>query len=233
MASQPMFDHLRRRFEVGIALGVLDVEGRSPLDVDIVLARGAVVGAATDQDKNFVEQMFDGQTGAVAGGVHQADVEGAFDQVLHQVRLEADFAADRDVARLAPHPVQPGRQQAVPERDAPANAERSAIAAGQPDVVPCLFGGQDQTFSVIGETATAGGQRGTGAIAHEQADAEFFLKALDAGAHCRLRQMQAVGRLEKTAVGGDGQKSACLVDVHVAERLINRYCRYLIQNNIA
>jgi hypothetical protein len=50
--------------------------------------------------------------------------------------------------------------------------------------------------------------------AHEQAYAQLVFQFANARADGGLREMLAARRLQKTAVRGDGQKRAGLVDVH-------------------
>lgn len=224
-------DDLRRRFELGIALRVLGVEARPPFDVDVVRARALVVAPGADQHQRLVEQVLDDETGGVGRGVHQADVERAFDQAAHQILFEADLAADHDVGRAASHPADPLRQESLPQRGAPAEADARAVTLRQADVGARLLGGEHEALGVI-EKAPAGGREArAGAVAHEQARAEFVFQAQDAGADGGLGQVQLLGRFEEAALGGDREEGFGLVDVHDSWPIYRRY-RYYIANNI-
>jgi hypothetical protein len=100
-------DDLGGPLEIGIACLVFRIEARSPLDVDVVVARPSRVGVGADQDQCLVEQMLYDQAGRVARRIHDADIQRPLDQASHQVLLEADFAADRDVGGRVAHPANP------------------------------------------------------------------------------------------------------------------------------
>ena len=51
--------------------------------------------------------------------------------------------------------------------------------------------------------------------APEQPRAQIILQVVDARAHGRLGDMQALGGFKETAMGCDREKSSSLIDVHV------------------
>ena len=57
-------------------------------------------------------------------------------------------------------------------------------------------------------------QRGAGAVAYKQGNAQIGFQSLYACADRRLGNMQSIGRFQKAAIGDDGQKSFNLIDVH-------------------
>ena len=59
------------------------------------------------------------------------------------------------------------------------------------------------------------GQRGTGAVAHEQADTEGGFQRPDACTDRRLRNMQARSGLQETAIGDHGKKCSDLFQIHL------------------
>lgn len=205
---------LRRPFEIGITLRMAGVKARSPFDVDVVLARPLVVVPGTDQHQRFVEQVLDDETGGVARRVHEADVERAFDQPVHQVFLETNLAADHDVGGATSHPADPLRQESLPQRGAPADADARAVALRQADVGARLLGGEHEALGVIEEAPAGRCQARTRAVAREQARAELVFQAQDAGADSRLGQVQLLGSFKKAALGGDREEGFGLVDVH-------------------
>jgi hypothetical protein len=57
-------------------------------------------------------------------------------------------------------------------------------------------------------------QRGTEAIANKQGNAKIGFQSLYACAHCRLGNMQSIGRFQKAAIGDYTQKSTNLINVY-------------------
>ena len=115
----------------------------------------------------------------MAGRIHQADIEHTLNQASHQVFLEADFAADRDVFGGLAHPSNPLRQIPFPQCDPRTDADRCAVSAREADIMACLFFGQNQSFCVLLETPSARGQAGTGTVAYEQPGTQLLFEPLD------------------------------------------------------
>jgi len=68
-------DNLRRPFQIRVAVAVLGVKSRRPIDINVIVVRPGPLGIGRQQHQCFVEQMFDLQAGAVLGRVHQAYIQ--------------------------------------------------------------------------------------------------------------------------------------------------------------
>jgi len=150
----------------------------------------------------------------VAGGVHQADIQGALDQASHQILLETDLAADGNIGSGITHPADPAGQKSLPQGNPPANTDRGSVPARQTNIVARLFDRENQGLGMLQEATPGRGQRGAGTVTYEQSDAQIGLQVLDPGTDRGLGYVQPAGGFQKTAVGGDGEEGASLLDVH-------------------
>jgi hypothetical protein len=159
-------------------------------------------------------------------GVHQADIQSAFDQAPHQVLLETDLAADGNVASRITHPTDPAGWKSLPQGDSSSDANRGAVPAWQTNMVPGLFHREHEALGVLEKAAPGRGQAGAGSVPPEQPGAEIGLQALDSGANRGLGPVQPAGGFQKTAVGGNGKKSASLLDIHNGAQMVHTVCSY-------
>jgi hypothetical protein len=204
--------------------------------MDVARVRPGSAGVAGDQHQGLVEQPFHRQTGAAFRGVHDADVDGALDQPLHDALLEADLQAQGDVREGLAHPDRPARQEVFPEGDPAAQCQFAAEPAGQADLVAGLFQGADQGLGMAVEAASGGGHFRAALAAPEQAGAHLRLQGLDAAADRGLGDVQAGGGADEIAGGGHGQEGAGVFDFHGVPYLlilpIYNYEKYRLFNGL-
>ncbi len=228
--------HPRGRFPLGEGRRLLLVEAGPPAHVDVLRARPASWPIG-DQHQRLVEQMPHHQARTLGGCVHQPQVQAAFREPAHQIRLEADLGLHRHVAMGPAETGQPQGQQTLPQGDAGAHPQRGTVARRQSHFAPRLLHHAQQTLGVGQEAPAGEGEAGTAPMALEQAHAQGGLEIAHAGAHRGLGDVQLAGRLQKAAPGHDGQEGAHLF--HVQGRAYRgwahgyRLFRYERANNIA
>ena len=222
-----------RTLELRIDLAVLGVEGRPPVDVNIVVIdphhgvlapvqlrvplsphQNCRLRVRGHQNQGLVEQVVHPQTRPLLGAIHQCQVHGAGDHPAHQVVLEADLGIQRHVRGQVAHPRGPPRQELIPEGDPGTDGQTGAKAARQAHVVPRLLIGQHQRLGVTQKAPPRRCQDRPGPIANEKPCPQRLLQALDARADRGLGDMHPVGGFEETAVGGHLEKGLDLFDVH-------------------
>ena len=104
---------------------VLGVELRTPVDVDVAFVRlRLAILLGRHQDQPLLQEPLDGQPGPALRRVHDADVDPPLDQPLHEIFLEADLGAHRDVGRHLAHQRQPVEQQPLPQPEPAADRQR-------------------------------------------------------------------------------------------------------------
>jgi tRNA 2-thiouridine synthesizing protein E len=182
--------------------------------VDVARVRPAAFRVARHQHQRFVEQRLHDQPRARGRRVHDADVDRALDQALHDVGLEADLQPQRHIGRRVAHPCDPVRQEALPQRDASRQRQHVAEALRQTDVVHGLFDRAHQMLGMAHETPAGGGEFRTVAATLEQARAERRFETLDARTDGRLRDVQAGRGGNEIAGGGDGEKGTGEFGIH-------------------
>ena len=167
-----------------------------------------------DQDQALIQQRLDHEAGRGPRHVHHAEVEQAVGELPGQAVGIIGLDAQRHVRRLAAHPAEPGRDQALPEIDLDADAEGRAQALGQGDLLARLLPGAHRGERVALELPAGGGQLGAAAGAHEQFALELLLERLDPRAHGRLADVQPLGRAVEVGGRRDLEEGAHVLDVH-------------------
>jgi hypothetical protein len=97
-------------------------------------------------------------------GVHNPDIETTLDEPLHEIRLQADLGAHRDVGRDLQHQRQPFQQELFPQSETTADSQRGAKASGDTNIVTSLFHGADERRGVLLELPACRRERGAGLV---------------------------------------------------------------------
>ena len=107
---------------------------------------------------------------------------------------------------LPVHPGQPAAEQRIPQTGFRAYRQSRSLNIHVTQCLLRLLPMDQELTSMRRKALTFRRQSGTAAIAHKQATAELFFKAVESGSHGCLADMQTFGGGQQTAGAHDFQK---------------------------
>ena len=190
---------------------------RSPIDVDIVVARQrATFRRGRDINQALFKQGFDHEARPPLRRVHYPDVSAGLNQSLNQLVFKSNFGTDHNIAHRAANLRQTGKQQLFPQAEPAPDGNRSPEAADYPDILAGALHGAHQCRRVVLKALTGGRQAGTRLVAHEQAAPQLRFQGGDSGAYRRLGNKEPFRCLAEIAGCHYCQERACQFRIHLA-----------------
>src|SRR5690606_31286976 len=166
-----------RARELGKARLVASKELGPPIDVDITgLSRAGHLRLRRHEQELLVRQSLDDQPRTALRRIEHGNVHASLDERLHQLLLEADLRANRDVRARFAQGAEAGEEHAFPNADSAAEGQRRSKALRDARILSGALDGAEQGGRMLLEQAAGRGQGRACLIALEKPAAEMLLE---------------------------------------------------------